>query len=45
MLMAFEGWSSESFMPEDCLLREIHSNSGIVMGIPKEDVQNETRLP
>ena len=42
--MAFEGWSSESFMPEDCLLREIHSNSGIVMGIPKEDVQNETRL-
>ncbi|MBO6005762.1 MAG: alanine dehydrogenase, partial [Paludibacteraceae bacterium] len=25
-------------------LREIHSSKGIVMGIPKEDVQNETRL-
>ncbi|MBO7338145.1 MAG: alanine dehydrogenase [Paludibacteraceae bacterium] len=42
--MAFEGWHNEAFMPEDCLLREIHSSKGIVMGIPKEDVQNETRL-
>lgn len=43
--MKIDAKTQKTLFPEECLLREIVSDANLMIGIPKEDEHNETRLP